>query len=216
MICLQCGAEFRRGGPAQGKRCAGCVIANRRGECIECGAEIVRLPGQPGQLPKRCDPCWVANKQRNAEAARLRAMADPDRSEKYRKRSREQVARWRADNTDKRREMDRATQSRRWSDPETRLRIKMMRAEKKYGLDSGGYARMLEEQGHACAICRKPFDESRRLAVDHDHKCCDSKTACGSCVRGLLCANCNRGLAAFMDDPAILRVAASYIEEKAK
>lgn len=212
MKCVQCGTDFRRGGPAQGKRCADCVIANRTGECVECGALIVRVPGKPGQLPKRCDPCWVANRQRAAEAARLRAMADPERAEQYRERTRKQVAQWRADNPDRKREVDRANKKRQWADPDKRLRTKVLVAERKFGMEPGSYLRLLEEQDYRCAICGADFDADARLAVDHDHACCDSKTSCGGCVRSLLCNRCNPGLALFRDNPELLREAANYIE----
>jgi hypothetical protein len=52
-----------------------------------------------------------------------------------------------------------------------------------YGLDLDDYARMLEAQGSACAICHQQCKTGRRLAVDHDH-------ATGI-TRGLLCTICN-------------------------
>jgi len=57
----------------------------------------------------------------------------------------------------------------------------------------------------SCDICGSL---TRRLYVDHCH-------ATGS-VRGLLCTSCNLGLGLFKDRPGILRVAAAYIEGKAR
>ena len=90
--------------------------------------------------------------------------------------------------------------------------MKVLRAEKRFGLEPGGYMRMLEEQGHKCAICAAPFDPERRLGVDHDHGCCDGRDSCGECVRGLLCGRCNLGLEQFRDDPSRLRSAADYLD----
>ena len=59
---------------------------------------------------------------------------------------------------------------------------------------------MLVDQGGLCAIC----GAAPAAHVDHDH-------ATGA-VRQLLCFNCNGGLGQFKDDPALLRVAARYIE----
>ena len=71
-----------------------------------------------------------------------------------------------------------------------------------YGLPPGSYDAMLASQGHACAICRVTF--SGVAHVDHAHA---SRT-----VRGLLCANCNRGIGMFADQPDRLRAAAAYLE----
>lgn len=68
---------------------------------------------------------------------------------------------------------------------------------------------MRAAQNDLCAICGRPErsmlkGKVRRLAVDHDHK--------SSKVRGLLCADCNRALGLFQDDPDRLRMAAEYLE----
>lgn len=58
------------------------------------------------------------------------------------------------------------------------------------------YERMFEEQGGVCGICGKG-PTKKRLAVDHDRRCCPDKRSCGKCVRGLLCGSCNPKLGFF-------------------
>lgn len=80
-----------------------------------------------------------------------------------------------------------------------------------YNLSSTQYTNMLESQGSTCAVCRASI--ARETAqVDHDHSCCAGDSSCGRCVRGLLCASCNRGLAAFHDDLQRLRRAIRYLD----
>jgi hypothetical protein len=74
---------------------------------------------------------------------------------------------------------------------------------KKFGIGIAEYDAMFSEQNGGCAICGKPRDKHFRLAVDHDH-------ATGE-IRGLLCADCNRGLGLFADNPERLRKAADYL-----
>lgn len=57
----------------------------------------------------------------------------------------------------------------------------------RYGLGIGEFQKMLEQQGHACAICgTKENRDGKSLYVDHDHVT--------GAVRGLLCRKCNTGL----------------------
>lgn len=68
-----------------------------------------------------------------------------------------------------------------------------------YSLTEVEYNELLERQDHSCAICKRHKSTfNRRLAVDHDHSCCDIGS-CGSCVRGLLCTGCNSKLSALDD-----------------
>ena len=60
----------------------------------------------------------------------------------------------------------------------------------RYKLSVEDYDRMLEEQGGRCCICNKP-PNGKPLSVDHDHACCEGRSSCGECVRGLLCTGCN-------------------------
>ena len=54
------------------------------------------------------------------------------------------------------------------------------------------------------ALSRHSTGELRALQQDHCHKT--------GVQRGLLCLGCNRGLGAFLDDPALMRRAAEYVE----
>lgn len=69
-----------------------------------------------------------------------------------------------------------------------------------YGLTLEEFQAMSEQQGHVCAICKRP----KKLVVDHCHKT--------DRVRGLPCATCNQGLGIFLDDPELLIAAAEYLK----
>lgn len=69
------------------------------------------------------------------------------------------------------------------------------------------YDQLLLDQNNGCAVCGKsPEDNGKRLAVDHNHTTGE--------VRGLLCNNCNTGLGQLGDNPATLRLALRYLEER--
>lgn len=87
---------------------------------------------------------------------------------------------------------------------------------KLYGIDANRYAALLEAQGGGCAICGRVNESGRAMAVDHDHSCCPGNRACGGCVRGLLCSNCNMSLGLMGDDPARLDSAAAYLRRHSR
>lgn len=92
------------------------------------------------------------------------------------------------------------------------------RLKHRYGLTVEQYDAMFEAQDGRCAICLRPErvgpgGKPRRLAVDHDHRCCPGRESCGACVRKLLCHDCNHGIGALGDDPEILERAAAYVRE---
>lgn len=83
-----------------------------------------------------------------------------------------------------------------------------------YGITPEFYAELYEYQGGKCAICRRANGGSKRLAVDHDHRCTAGHPhtqGCSQCVRGLLCGPCNDVLAHFRDDPATAHRAGNYL-----
>ena len=98
----------------------------------------------------------------------------------------------------------RSAQRRAAHDPTGRLR--------RYGLTVERYMDMLEDQGHACAICGSPEPGGTGAwCIDHDHACCDGVGSCGECVRGLLCSQCNSGLGMFRDSIENLVSAIEYL-----
>lgn len=89
---------------------------------------------------------------------------------------------------------------------------KSQNLKKSYGITIDQYEEMETAQNHVCAICSKKernVDRNtqlpRRLAVDHDH-------GTGK-VRGLLCADCNKGLGHFYDNPELLELAIAYLRK---
>lgn len=75
----------------------------------------------------------------------------------------------------------------------------------KYSLSLEQYSQMLEEQGHACAICGTTKPEGRGWHVDHNHDT--------GAVRSILCSHCNLGLGHFRDNCATLKAAITYLEK---
>lgn len=86
-----------------------------------------------------------------------------------------------------------------------------------YGITVEFYWALYEFQGGMCYICERAYGKSKRLAVDHDHKCDAGHSpdkACELCVRGLLCSTCNRKIVGHLrDDPAAFRRGAEYLED---
>jgi hypothetical protein len=82
------------------------------------------------------------------------------------------------------------------------------------------YNRCLEEQDNVCALCHQPerakdprTGKIKRLAVDHDHRCCHGKNSCGRCNRGLVCRICNEALIKIDQDQSWLQRVLKYLKE---
>lgn len=85
----------------------------------------------------------------------------------------------------------------------------------KYGITVDQHEAMLQEQGGGCAVCGGPTKDGREFFVDHDHKCCPGQRTCGTCVRGLLCGDCNLGIGYFDDQIDKLLSAIEYLRKHA-
>jgi hypothetical protein len=76
-----------------------------------------------------------------------------------------------------------------------KARAHARRTETTFGISGDEYWALYEAQGRRCFICQWARGATKRLAVDHDHKRCDShlpEQGCRSCVRALLCGPCNQ------------------------
>ena len=88
--------------------------------------------------------------------------------------------------------------------------VRMEKTEKQYNLPTGWVAEQLNRLDNVCPVCSM---SKSRWAVDHDHSCCLGQSSCGSCVRGLICRECNILLGMANDTPEILEGAARYLRE---
>lgn len=76
---------------------------------------------------------------------------------------------------------------------------------RRFGITIKIYDEMLKSQNGVCAICQSPCTSGKNLAVDHCHKTGQ--------VRGLLCVDCNLGIANLKESKDIFQKAADYVEK---
>lgn len=86
---------------------------------------------------------------------------------------------------------------------------------KRYGITIQKYKHILAAQN---GVCGNPLcGSSDNLMIDHDHECCPPgehrrmRSACGKCVRGILCRSCNYAEGYLIGDPMRAFGLASYI-----
>ena len=95
----------------------------------------------------------------------------------------------------------------------TQMKARERHLQKRYRLSNEDYEALLFSQNGGCAICKtdscythpksgKPVS----LSVDHCH---DTGT-----IRGILCKDCNIGLANFKDEPTLLLRAIDYLTKE--
>jgi len=126
------------------------------------------------------------------------------------------MRRWRAQNPERAKEIDRSyrarhpnecrRRNREWAakNPVALKRIKFALRLKKYGINVEDWARMFHAQDGRCAGCRESLRDGWHTAIDHCH-------ATGK-FRGLLCIRCNRSIGVLLESPATLRRLAAYLE----
>jgi hypothetical protein len=73
---------------------------------------------------------------------------------------------------------------------------------RRYGVDAVTVEWLILQQGDVCALCGTGKPEH----VDHDHVT--------GVVRGILCFNCNRGIAKFMEDVDVMKRAIRYLKRQ--
>jgi hypothetical protein len=132
--------------------------------------------------------------KRNAEGRRRRAEQKANLEPAYHRRK-ETSAAWRAANP---------AYSAQW-----------MRQEK-YGVTPEKLAELIAAENGRCPGCGVSLLASNKVAVDHDHTCCNGNFSCGKCIRGILCRKCNSGMGMCMDDPQILRNLANYLQRRSR
>lgn len=78
-----------------------------------------------------------------------------------------------------------------------------------YKMTIDEFQNKFNSQNGKCLICNK----EKRLVVDHNHKCCSSKTTCGKCTRGLLCHTCNTLVGYIETHQELLQKVDNYIKD---
>lgn len=77
----------------------------------------------------------------------------------------------------------------------------------RYKIDADEYTWKLERQLHGCAICKLPFNEERRVVIDHNH------TTDG--VRDFLCQRCNTILGHVENNEELVSECIEYLKRHA-
>lgn len=138
-----------------------------------------------------------ASPEKRRERGRRDREANP---EKHRERHR----RWREANPEKMRE-----HSRRYR--EANGRDGWLR--RNHGMYPGDWAVLWVAQDGRCYLCGEPLpDDSAKVHIDHDHRCCPPNRSCRACRFGLAHSQCNQLVGMAADDPIkLLRIAGNRV-----
>lgn len=93
---------------------------------------------------------------------------------------------------------------------QAQYRSRISKVRKIYGLSEEEYITLLEKHDHKCSICGRPERTSIKgtvwnLSIDHCHNT--------GKIRGLLCAQCNVGLAKFGESIRYFKNAIKYLQK---
>jgi len=86
-----------------------------------------------------------------------------------------------------------------------KLKIKLKRIEKEYGLSAHQYYALVNSRNSSCEICGTCYEDSFSLHIDHCHNT--------GMVRGLLCSKCNQGIGLLGDSVDSLKKAIEYLSK---
>jgi len=145
--------------------------------------------------------------------------------EERRRRNREKSAKYRRENPEKWKEIDRRSKLKLRQNPEKNLQkltyqqqyreenrkaLSDKERQRRFGITPEGYSDLFKSQNGTCAICKQPETATRlgkvkALAVDHCHR--------SGVVRGLLCADCNTGIGKLKENKNILLSAIQYLDK---
>jgi hypothetical protein len=90
------------------------------------------------------------------------------------------------------------------TDAQKRLHEADLRMQRNFsGFNMGMFSKVLQFQKEGCAICGRKRSKYLRLSLDHSHR--------SGQIRGCLCWQCNKALAAFNDNPVLFAMAAQYL-----
>lgn len=88
-----------------------------------------------------------------------------------------------------------------------------------YSLDYSTFFGMHEPDNYVCG--NDACDSREDLHIDHDHECCaydtqTTKYSCGKCIRGWLCAGCNKAIGMVHESADRLEGLAQYVRRYEK
>lgn len=101
--------------------------------------------------------------------------------------------------------------NRRWRAMEEPAHAWAKRLWTRYRLSVGQFFTLLDAQEGRCAVCGTDEPGDGAWHVDHDHACCPGRRSCGRCVRGLLCAHCNRHVLPIIENQSLCLAAQRYL-----
>ena len=188
-------------------RCKACQVSEREQRLAEERERLERYP-ETERTCRKCELTKPIDQFSKGDGGNLRKVCKDCKAEQHRQwraRNTEHVQEWHRDynKTPDRKKALQDRSRRRYHEQQQRESRYERRLIKAYNLTRAAYDAKLAEQNGGCAICGNQCKTGRTLAVDHCH-------VTGQ-VRGLLCANCNRGIGWLQDDQTLIRAALEYV-----